>query len=79
MLFPDLHHKMCEAHRCVKHLEKICSVHGGHLICINWEEYYAYASRVGGKLCLLISVRTFPVLRGRHKNPPIHSPRDVGS
>jgi len=79
MLFPDLHHKMCEAYRCIKHLEKICNVHGGHLICINWEEYYAYASRVGGKLCLLISVRTFPVLRGRHKNPPIHSPHDLGS
>jgi hypothetical protein len=25
----------------------------------NWERYYAYSSRVGGKLCLLIGVRTF--------------------
>jgi hypothetical protein len=49
----------------VKHSEKICSVCGGHLICINfpprnWEEYYANFSRMGGKLCLLV----------RGKNPP---------
>jgi hypothetical protein len=47
----------------VKHLEKICSVCGGHLIFINlpprnWEGYYAYSSRMGGKLCLLVGVRT---------------------
>jgi hypothetical protein len=34
-----------------KHLEKRCSVFGGHLISINfpprkWEEYYAYSSIV---------------------------------
>jgi hypothetical protein len=47
----------------VNHLEKICSVCGGHLISINlspwnWEGYCAYSSRMGGKLCLLVTVRT---------------------
>jgi hypothetical protein len=47
----------------VKHLEKICSVCGRHHISINfsrrnWEGYYAYSSRIGGKLCLFIGVRT---------------------
>jgi len=42
----------------------------------NWEGYYAYSSRVGGKLCLLIGVRTLPLL-SRHKNPPIHRPLDL--
>jgi hypothetical protein len=40
-------------------LEKISSVFGGHLKSINfsprkWEGYYAYSSRVGGELCLLL-------------------------
>jgi len=26
--------------------------------------------RMGGKLCLLIGVRTLPLLRSRHKSPP---------
>jgi hypothetical protein len=39
----------------IKHLEKNCSVFGGHLISINfpprnWERYYAYSSIVGGFL-----------------------------
>jgi hypothetical protein len=60
----------------VKHLEKICSVFGGHLISINfpprnWEAYYAYSSRMGGKLCLLVGGRTLPLLMSRHKNCPI--------
>jgi hypothetical protein len=55
----------------VKHLEKICSVRGGHLTSMNfplrnWEGYCAYSLRVGGKLCLLIGVRTLPLLRSRH-------------
>jgi hypothetical protein len=63
-------------------LEKICNVCAGYLIAMNfpprnWEWYYAYSSRVGGKLCLLISVRTLPLLRCRHKNPPIHMPCDL--
>jgi hypothetical protein len=41
----------------VKHLEKICSVFGGHLISINFlpkksEGYYAYSSIVEGFLHL---------------------------
>jgi hypothetical protein len=43
----------------------------------NWEGYYAYSSRSGGKLCLLVGVRTLPLLRSRHKDPPIHTPRDL--
>jgi hypothetical protein len=35
-----------------------------------WEGYYAYSSIVGGKLCLLIGVRTFSLLRSRHNIPP---------
>jgi hypothetical protein len=59
----------------VKHSRKICSVCGGHLISINfpprnWEGYYAYLSRMGGNLCLLVGVRTLPLLSYRHKNPP---------
>ncbi len=43
----------------VKHFEKISSVFGGHIKSINfspreWEGYYAYSSRVGGELCLLL-------------------------
>jgi len=65
----------------LKYSEKICNVCGGHLIFMNfpprnWEGYYAYSSRVGGKLCLLIDVRTLPLL-SRHKNPPIHWPPDL--
>ncbi len=58
----------------VKHSEKICSVFGGHLIIsinlpsTNWEGYYAYSSRIGGKLCLLVVLRTLPLLISRHKN-----------
>ncbi len=49
----------------VKHWEKIFNVCGGYVIAMNfpprnWKGYYAYCSRVGGKLCLLISVRTLP-------------------
>jgi hypothetical protein len=33
-----------------------------------WEGNYAY---------LFIGVRTFPPLRSRHKNPPIHMPYDL--
>ncbi len=63
----------------LKHLEKICNVCEGHLISMtfsptNCEGYYAYSSRVEGKLCLLIDVITLSLLR-RHKNPPIHKPR----
>jgi hypothetical protein len=66
----------------IKHLEKICSVCGGHLVSMNFhprnrEGYYAYSSKVGGKLCLLIVVRTLPLLRSRDKNPPIHMPCDI--
>jgi hypothetical protein len=48
-----------------------------NLLPRNWEWYYAYSSRVGRKLCLLISVRTLPLLRCRHKNPLIHMPCDL--
>jgi hypothetical protein len=56
----------------VCHLENICNVCGGHLIAMNflwriWEGYYAYSSRVGRKLCLLMDV----------KNPPIHTPHEL--
>jgi len=66
----------------VKHLEKICSVCGGHLISMNfsprnWEGYYIYSSRMGRKLCLLVGVKTLPLLRDRHKNPPIPRPCDL--
>jgi hypothetical protein len=43
----------------------------------NWEGYYAYSSRVGGKLCLLIIVRTLPPLRSGHKIPVINIPCDL--
>jgi hypothetical protein len=36
-----------------------------------WEGYYAYFSIVGGKLCLVIGVRTFPQLTNKHNIPPI--------
>jgi hypothetical protein len=63
-------------------LEKNCSVCGGHLISMNlpprnWKEYYAYSSMVGEKLCILKGVRTLPLWRSRHKNPPIHTPCDL--
>ncbi len=66
----------------VKHSEKFCSVCGGQLIFMNfpprnWEGYYAYSSKVGGKLWLLIGVRTLPLLRSMHKNPPIYPPCDL--
>jgi hypothetical protein len=43
----------------------------------NWEGYYAYSSRVGGKFCLLIDVRTLPLLRSGHKNPVVNIPCDL--
>ncbi len=63
----------------LKHLEKICNVCEGHLIYMNFsptncEGYYAFSSRVEGKLCLLIDVSTMSLLRRRHKNRPIHKP-----
>jgi hypothetical protein len=65
-----------------KHLEKICSVCGGYLVSMNfhprnWEGYYPYPSKVGGKLCPLIVVRTLALLTSRHKNPHIHMPFDI--
>jgi hypothetical protein len=37
----------------------------------NQEGYYAYSLRMGEKLCLLVvGVRTLPLLRNTHKNPP---------
>jgi hypothetical protein len=47
----------------IKHLKKFLNVCGGQLMSMNfpprnWERYYAYSSRVEGKLCLLIGVRT---------------------
>jgi hypothetical protein len=36
-----------------------------------WEKYYAYSSIVGGKLCLLIGVRTLSLLKSMHNIPPI--------
>jgi hypothetical protein len=62
--------------------KKISSVCGGHLISMifplrNWEGYYAYSSRMRGKLCLLIGVRPLSLLWSRHKNPPIHRPCDL--
>jgi len=64
------------------HLEKICSVCGGHNISItfpprNQEGYYAYSSKIGRKLCLIVCVRTLSLLRSRHKNPCIHTPCDL--
>jgi len=38
------------------------------------EGYYGYSSRIGGKLCQLVGVKTLPLLKSRHKNPPIHMP-----
>jgi hypothetical protein len=47
--------------------ENVCSVCGGHLISIifpprNWEGYYAYSSRMGRNICLLVGVRTLPFI-----------------
>ncbi len=36
------------------------------------EENYAYSSRVRGKICLLIGVRTLPLLKSTPNNPPNH-------
>jgi hypothetical protein len=36
-----------------------------------WEGYYAYSSIMGRKLCLLIGVRTLPLLKNRHTIPLI--------
>jgi len=43
----------------------------------NWDEYDAYSTRVGEKLCLLIGVRTLPLLRSRHKHTLVHRPDDL--
>jgi hypothetical protein len=66
----------------VKHLEKIGSECGRHVIFMdfpprNREGYYAYSSRVKGKVSLFIFVRTLPLLRSRHRNLPIHKPCDL--
>jgi hypothetical protein len=56
--------------------QKICSVCARHHMSMNftnrnWEGYYAYSSRVVGKIVpiLLIGVRTLTLLRSRHKKP----------
>jgi hypothetical protein len=36
-----------------------------------------YSSRLGGKLCLLIGVRTLPLLRSIHNKPPFIGPPDL--
>jgi hypothetical protein len=36
-----------------------------------WEGYYAYTSIVGGKLCLLLGVRTLSLLKSMHNIAPI--------
>jgi hypothetical protein len=51
-------------------LERNCSGCGRHLISINfphknWEGYYAYSSRMGGKLCLLAQDKFCLVLYDR--------------
>ncbi len=35
-----------------------------------WEEIF-------DKLCILVGVRTLPLLRSKHKNPPIDMPYDL--
>jgi hypothetical protein len=65
-----------------KHLEKRCSVFGGHLISINfsprkWEEYYAYSSIVRGSLHLEVGIISLPLLRSKHSIPPTHTPRQI--
>jgi len=47
------------------------------LLEIDRDINYAYSSRVGGKLCLHIGVKTLPLLSSRHKNTPIHTPWDL--
>jgi hypothetical protein len=44
---------------------------------INREVYYAFSSRIGGKLSLLVALRTLSLLRSRNKSTPIHSHWDV--
>jgi len=65
-----------------KHLEKRCSVFGGHLISINfsprkWEEYYAYSSIVRRSLHLEVGIISLPLLRSKHSIPPTHTPRQI--
>jgi hypothetical protein len=63
--------KDAKLYKNVKHSEKICSVCGGHLRSINFlEGYYAYSLRMGGELCLVVGVRTLPLLRSKHKDSP---------
>jgi hypothetical protein len=52
----------------INHSKKNCSVFGRHFISMNfiprnWEGYYAYSSKVGGKLCLFIGVKIVPLPR----------------
>jgi hypothetical protein len=67
-----------------KTLGDILNGYGGHHISMNfplrdWDGYYAYSSRVGRKLCLLIGVRTLLLLNSRHENLPfIHLAFFVG-
>ncbi len=45
-----------------------------------WRSPYIYqfpSLKLGGILCLLVGVRTLLLSRSRHKNPPIHMPRDL--
>ncbi len=53
----------------INHSEFFCIVCGGHLVSMNfipknWEGYYSYSSKVGGKKCPFIGVKIVPLSRG---------------
>jgi hypothetical protein len=65
----------------VKHSEIFCRLCGGHLISMifpprSWEGYNASLT-AGWKLCLLIGLRTLPLLKSRHNNPLVFTHCDL--
>jgi hypothetical protein len=72
----------CYNMKFIKHFKKSPNVFGRHLyLSMNIpptkeEGSYAYSLRVRGRICLIIGVRSFPLL-SRHKNHPLLMPCDL--
>jgi len=72
------HASICGLTLLVKHEERIHTVCGGHLISMSFLlGILCLLPKGRWELCLLIGVITLPLLRSRHKNPPIHTPGDL--
>jgi hypothetical protein len=68
--------------RQVKHLEKLCCVCGRHLMSINFpprkfERILCLLLKDGSEIIFTYRCKTFPLLRNKHKSPPIHTPHDL--